>query len=81
MPHDGGPAFPRPHSMNPDFGDYGKQIRDQEGMSLLEWYAGLIAQGELAGCPPGENWTPEDLAEWSIDLAQALVDEISKRGL
>ena len=44
-PNDGGPAFPRPFSRDPNWGDYGKDYYEQDGMSRRDWLAGLAMQG------------------------------------
>ena len=43
--NDGGPAFPRPagHSGTP-----GRQNNEQDGMTLRDWFAGMVLQGLCA---------------------------------
>ena len=46
-----------------------------EGMSLLEYYAGIALQGLLA-CPAELNLTPENAAGKSLRYAKALIEEL-----
>ena len=44
---DGGPAFPRPHSVENRQGDY-LLHEGQTGMSLRDWFAGQVLASEAA---------------------------------
>jgi len=61
---DGGPAFPRE-----DYQTNGG--RGQQGMSLRDWFAGMV----LMGMPMG---SPASRAEWAYQVADAMLAERSK---
>ena len=73
--YDGGPAFPRPFSNDTNFGDYGKDYQQQDGMSLRDYWAGQVVNGELAGLPPDGRISPEALARWGFKVADAMLAE------
>jgi len=69
---DGGPAFPRPHSFANTF-----EIPSQEGMSLLDWFAGMALIGILAN---SSQIVEEKLASsWAYEYADAMLKEREKR--
>lgn len=74
----GGPAFPGPDQME-------TQVDIHEGMTLLDWFAGLAMQGMLAY--PGDerrgsyhsNSTPDLIAVDAYGLADAMLRARSAR--
>ena len=64
----GGPAFPRPNSA------YTSQ-EAQEGMTLLDWFAGQI----VAGSQTTQDTRLRHVAESAYDLAAAMVWERTRR--
>ena len=65
---DGGPAFPRPLSLNPKYDDWTEDA--QEGMTLRDWFAGKVLPELLRH---NENRT-DTVAE-----AYLIADEMLKR--
>ena len=63
QPNDGGPAFPRPFSHDPNWGDYGKDYYEQNGMSRRDWLAGVAMQGFVSH--------PENLVAIRLSAEQA----------
>ena len=61
---DGGPAFPNIWEDNPS-----------QGMSLRDWWAGQVVNGELAGLPADSHISAEDLAKWGFTVADAMLAE------
>jgi hypothetical protein len=86
--HDGGRAFPRPASEDTGRGTCsdGNRAEDaQDGMSLLDWFAGMALQGDMASCEPGHQITNHaSFARTAYKIAAAMVAErtrIIKEGL
>lgn len=79
---DGGPAFPIP---NAEMAIAGQTVKETQGMTLRQWYAGLAMQGLLASesdpspCNDQDNPEPEQkkyaesLAEAAFRLADAML--------
>lgn len=63
-------AFPRPFSL-----DGLTKHEPQEGMSLLQYYAGMALMGIAASRPTPER-KPEDVAKWCRMVAEAMVAEL-----
>ena len=82
---DGGPAFPRPASIDPrdgDLTDGNRYVESADGMSLRAWLAGkaltgLVARGH-GGVP--EPDADERLAARCVRLADAVIAELAKKG-
>lgn len=56
-------------------GDYGRELRLQ-GMTLREHYAGLAMQGILSNT--NHQWPLEDVVKYSVEYADALIDQLNK---
>jgi hypothetical protein len=67
VPYNGGPAFPRPASVSPRVAD----IKQQDGMTLRDWFAGQAMQGFIA-CPDTQG-EPEGIATWCYQMADAML--------
>lgn len=69
-------AFPRPLSVDPG----GQTAWDSAGMTLREYYAGLVLQGLLAdsefNAPP--EFAPEFAARTAVQYADALLVALAK---
>lgn len=76
----GGPAFP----IHPGVAMDGQLVRETQGMTLRDWFAGLAMQGLLAnpGGPiqangmSGWNWcncSPEDAVNLAYSIADAML--------
>lgn len=80
----GGPAFPASGEVICDNGHY--ELK-QEGMSLLDWFAGMALQGDMASqstdiCEWGNNTRDEFLqerAKFLYRFADAMLTERNKR--
>ena len=68
----GGPAFPRPISVNTYNGE---QAWDQDGMTLRDYFAAKAMQGILSGGMWGDY---DDLVSQSYEAADAMIDERNK---
>lgn len=66
----GGPAFPVPDS------EY--QIQDT-GMTLLDYFAGVVLQGFIANKDRPTTFNPEDDAQYCYAVATAMIEEKHKR--
>lgn len=84
----GGPAFPRPVSVDPTHGtlpDGDDVIREQEGMSLRDWFAGQALAGLLASTHNGRRKDESAerymriMAIGAYDFADAMIRERSPR--
>ena len=75
--NDGGPAFPRPYSANPNSGE---QAWPQDGMTTRAYMATAFLAGLLASDPvPGSIGTAAgDFAADAVKLADALLAELAK---
>ena len=63
---DGGPAFPRP----------GGELHDeQDGMSLLDWFAGTALAGEMAGSNDEWDGETDELAVYCYRVGKAMIRE------
>lgn len=74
--NEGGPAFPRPASKD-RVGESGFAYPHQEGMSLLDWFAGQAMMGiaSLYNRPvPPEHW-----AKQSYEAARAMLEEKNRQ--
>lgn len=71
---DGGPAFPVVALQSQYLSG---EARD--GMSLRDWFAGIAAAGHCAN-PELVNMTPDAVAKWSYDQADAMLAERVKIG-
>ena len=69
--NDGGPAFPRPFSNNPGWGDYGKDMREQEGMTLRDYFA-AAAMPSMIACYD-HTWSMEHRASEAYRYADAML--------
>ena len=69
---DGGPAFPRGAGdrFNPVTG-----VDDADGMSLRQWYVGMVIQGMISSRMTGGK---QEMAEWAFEWADALIAEGKK---
>lgn len=68
---DGGPAFPRPISHDACSVPRAQMFDAQEGVSVLDWFAGKALTGLLAAGPTAG--TAEAYACDSYDLARAML--------
>jgi len=68
------PAFPRPHSQH-------KTVEEQDGMSLLEYYAGQALVGIISNSSRAVSISRETEKTASIcfDYAEAMIKEAEKR--
>ena len=46
------------------------------GMTMREWYAGMALDGLMVAFPTN---SPEQLAKWAFDFADAMIAEAAKR--
>lgn len=61
--NDGGPAFPTQNG-----------TRNDPGMSLRDWFAGMALQGMLASCRPGYSYQiAEDATSEAFRYADAML--------
>lgn len=67
--HHGGPAFPRPASLDPEFN---ARMPSQSGMTLRDYFAAKAMQGILAR--PG-SVTPREDAAMAYLMADAMLTE------
>lgn len=73
---DGGPAYPA--TVRETFGDTGLvKIEQVPGMSLRDWFAGLVLQG-ICASGPGSEWGNARLAREAYQLADAMIKEREK---
>ena len=71
MKNDGGPAFP--------VQDLSKW--QASGMSLRDWFAGKALIGltsSIRACTDGEDYSPEQMAEYCYECADAMLAERDK---
>lgn len=66
-------AFARPCGQNEEKFNHGTP-----GLTKLEWFAGLALQG-LSASTEG-SFPSKNIAECSVRLAKALIDELNKEG-
>jgi hypothetical protein len=71
VPYNGGPAFPRPASVSPRVAD----IKQQDGMSLRDWFAGQAMHAFLRNLPPHD--VDEPYSTWAGD-AYEMADAMLK---
>jgi hypothetical protein len=78
--YDGGPAFPVPPVViSEELARSGITFNGEPGMSLRQWYAGILLQGLLAGghasVPYQEGWerAAERMAHVALVYADALL--------
>jgi len=72
---DGGPAFPQG---NPEMVIPGQSVKETQGMSLRDWFAGMALQGWLASFDsqmthPAKLETTTDIAADSYSMADAML--------
>ncbi len=74
------PAFPRPYSeiLNDDGGKL-QQFADEDGMSLLDWFAGQALISHVAASNRIGTVTAEECAEASFIIAEAMIEESERR--
>lgn len=79
MKNDGGPAFPaRIDQWNGKTGEQSEEwVHRFEGMTLRDWFAGQALAGMVAGSK-GIEITPDEFAESSYQLADAMIAERNK---
>ena len=71
---DGGPAFARPYSRDPQHYQDPESYPSQEGMTLRDYFAAKALQGELAAQGGGESWADKDaLARRCFAIADAMI--------
>ncbi len=72
--NDGGSAFP----LSREWDDVHCQwmITAEGGMTLRQYYAGQVIQGALAASEA--EWTPTGLAQWAVNVADALIAELAR---
>lgn len=73
---DGGPAFPRPSSIDHTDGDLfdgNRTVPEQGGMSVRDYFAAAALQGMLATWTPEQVFDPAVTARVAYRLADALV--------
>lgn len=65
--NDGGPAFPRPATLQESF----IYAHEQDGMTLRDYFAGQA----MTGCLPGSmtEIPPEEYAKWAYRMADAML--------
>lgn len=76
---DGGPAFPRAPFEYVDAGtglDW--KVLEQGGMSLRDWFAGMILQGMYASQSNEVAWPSKDAHERMADVAFSQADAMLK---
>lgn len=49
--------------------------RDNDGMTLRQYYAGLAMQAHITAAP---DYIPAKMAEWAVKNADALITELNK---
>jgi len=79
MKNDGGPAFPVAGFVSP----YDQQIDPwpTPGMPLRDWFAGKALIGltsSIRACTDGEDYSPEQMAEYCYECADAMLAERDK---
>jgi hypothetical protein len=68
--NDGGPAFPTQNG-----------TRNDPGMSLRDWFAGMALQGMLASCRPGYSYQiAEDATSEAFRYADAMLSARDGKG-
>jgi hypothetical protein len=68
--NDGGPAFPTQNG-----------TRNDPGMSLRDWFAGMALQGMLASCRPGYSYhIAEDATSEAFRYADAMLSARDGKG-
>ena len=76
---DGGSAFPRAPF---EFTDISSGLRwsekEQRGMTLRQWYAGLAMQGILASGQAVQDGTTKGYATLAVQQADVLIEELKK---
>ncbi len=79
--NNGGPAFPRAHGHKMAMHTKELSSEGQEGMSLLDWFAGQALMGYLAAFATEKLNFPDDLkiAGWCYDTADRMIEEREKR--
>ncbi len=82
-PETGGPAFPRPASIDPTSGDLfdgNRVVPEHDGMTLRDYFAGLAMQGLLAGMFDNEvrdnflDMGNADTRQWLAARSYAVAD-------
>ena len=68
--NNGGPAFPIAEFYMPN-GNLAQV--GHPGMSLRDYWAGQVVNGELAGLPPENSISAEALAKWGFIVADAMI--------
>jgi hypothetical protein len=68
--NDGGPAFPTQNG-----------TRNDQGMTLRDWFAGMALQGMLASCRPGYSYQiAEDATSEAFRYADAMLSARDGKG-
>ena len=70
---DGGPAFPA-LSWQQEY-DENLNPLPYPGMSLRDYWAGQVVNGELAGLPADSRISAEAVARWGFKVADAMLAE------
>lgn len=81
-PNTGGPAFPRPASIDPTSGtlpDGDVLIPAEHGMSVRDWFAGQALAGLLAFSKGGDQVTEQYSTADAADHAYAFADAMIAR--
>ena len=80
MKNDGGPAFARPTFIHSRGCGTGYYVDGTNGMSLRDWFAGKALIGltsSIRACTDGEDYSPEQMAEYCYECAAAMIAERS----
>lgn len=75
--NDGGPAFPRPRSVDGS-GHYDVAIPAQEGMTLRDWFAGQVLANSVLAPYHNSGWNEYSVARNAYALADAMIKERDK---
>ena len=73
---DGGPAFPGEYVVVLPNGF--ETTAPRPGMSLRDYWAGEVVNGELAGLPADSRISAEAVARWGFKVADAMLAERDK---
>lgn len=76
--NDGGPAFARPTSRDPEIFHQPENYYAQEGMSLRDYFAARAMQAAATNPSGADGFTFAQRAEWAYLQADAMIAEREK---